>query len=567
MQGDLYKLKLESSLKLGMVGMLCISLFYILELLVDRWKLNELWNLVGLIIFAGIYYFLPEKVDNFYFMSRFFVIAVILHLGVSFCAHLWRDEEMSFWEMNKKLFINIVLTAIFTGVLTGGVMLAIGGVEQLFDINVDGKVYPSVAIFLAIVGSVIIFLHFVKDGLYELENPTPYPIVLKFFTQFILIPLMLIYGVILYAYMFKIIMEWELPRGWVSYLVNAYSVFGILALLLVHPLRESAERSWVKLFSKIFYFSLIPLVILMSIGIYRRVSDYGVTEMRYYSVLLAGWLLFIGLYFIIKQNARIKMIPISLAVLALFSLVTPYFNAFSYSLKSQTDRYRCILEENNMLSSSGRIDFDQPISLNAIDNLHSIQRYLRERKKISRLKEFFSDDVYEKHVEGYSNYQKFQALFPNADRSKGKELNEVTHVSLYSGSSNYETKFSKIDENMYILQSFMLQQLHTTLDNGYTIHMDRFENYGDRPQEAKIILMMQQDTLGSYDLFPWIKEKTASYDIVDDFNEYNEQDLAHRFKIRNAEFILAPKYMQYSKHKNDRDQYNLDGSLIITFKK
>ena len=75
----------------------------------------------------------------------------------------------------------------------------------------------------------------------------------QFFTQFILIPLLIIYVVILYFYCAKIVINWQLPRGWVSYLVLAYSIVGIFALLLVHPLKELKLKSWIVIFSKLFY--------------------------------------------------------------------------------------------------------------------------------------------------------------------------------------------------------------------------------------------------------------------------------------------------------------------------
>ncbi|MBK9634277.1 MAG: DUF4153 domain-containing protein [Bacteroidetes bacterium] len=51
---------------------------------------------------------------------------------------------------------------------------------------------------------------------------TPYPKDYEFFAQFILMPLVIIYLVILYLYGGKIIFQGHLPIGWVSNLILTF---------------------------------------------------------------------------------------------------------------------------------------------------------------------------------------------------------------------------------------------------------------------------------------------------------------------------------------------------------
>ena len=173
--------------------------------------------------------------------------------------------------------------------------------------------------FLSIFGSCFIFLLFNENGLFYLEKNSDYPVILKFFTQYVLVPLLLIYSVILYFYSAKILINWELPRGWVSYLVLAYSVVGILAILLVHPLKEDSTKSWVKIFSKIFYYTLAPLIILLFVAIFTRILEYGYTEPRYFVLIIALWLTTVVFYFIFNKKQAIKFVPMSLFIFGLFS--------------------------------------------------------------------------------------------------------------------------------------------------------------------------------------------------------------------------------------------------------
>lgn len=177
---------------------------------------------------------------------------------------------------------------------------------------------------MAIFGSTFIFLLFNAKGLSNLEKESQYPVILKFFTQFVLIPLLIIYLVILYFYSGKILLAWELPRGWVTYLVMAFSIVGILALLLVYPLKEIKAKSWVVIFSKVFYYSLLPLLILLFTAIFTRVLQYGFTEARYYVLVLAIWLATLTIYYIFYKKASIKFIPISLFCFGIFGLLFPF---------------------------------------------------------------------------------------------------------------------------------------------------------------------------------------------------------------------------------------------------
>jgi hypothetical protein len=156
-----------------------------------------------------------------------------------------------------------------------------------------------------------------------------------------------LYIVILYLYAGKIVILWSWPKGIVSYLIACVAVLGILTLLLIHPYGNLSGNTWIKKFSKAYYFVLVPLVVLLFIAIGMRINDYGVTVNRYVIVLLGIWLAIVSTYFIIgKEN--IKFIPISLAVILIF-VSFGYWGIFSVSERSQVARLQAILEQGNIL--------------------------------------------------------------------------------------------------------------------------------------------------------------------------------------------------------------------------
>jgi hypothetical protein len=259
--------------KLAFAGCLGISLMFGIKMLSQRIGKSFLLEILGAAFLVWFYFYLPDSEKQFTEVNGFVIFALVIlsHLFVSFSGFLNKKPELNFWQFNKNLFINIFLTAVFTGVLVLGVVLAILAVDKLFDFNFNNNLYPKTILFLAISGSTFIFLIFNDKGIFQLEKDGSYPQILKFFTQFVLIPLLLIYVTILYFYAGKILINWELPRGWVSYLILIYSVVGILALLLVHPLKEESAKSWVKVFSKIFYYTLIPLLVLLFVAIFTKI--------------------------------------------------------------------------------------------------------------------------------------------------------------------------------------------------------------------------------------------------------------------------------------------------------
>jgi hypothetical protein len=152
----------------------------------------------------------------------------------------------------------------------------------------------------------------------------------------------------LYAYLVKIVVTWDWPKGWVANLVLGFSITGIFSLLLIHPLVHKGEERWILRFSRWFYIAEIPLVAILLLAIGRRVQEYGMTESRYFVVFLGLWLAVMTAYFLIRRGASIKVIPASLCALAFLASVGPW-SAFDVSERSQLSRLEARLTANQIL--------------------------------------------------------------------------------------------------------------------------------------------------------------------------------------------------------------------------
>ncbi|MBI2271245.1 MAG: DUF4153 domain-containing protein [Bacteroidetes bacterium] len=307
-----------------------------------------LQSLVTALIVVYYFYLSPTDKENIVELARYALFVIAAHLLVAFSAFIGKTQLNGFWQFNKSLFIQFLTAAIYTTVLWAGLSLALLAIDKLFKVEIGWRYYMYLWISLSGLFNTWFFLSGVPANIQHLEQVTAYPKGLKIFTQYVLLPLVTIYMVILYAYSVKIVIDMQLPRGWVSYLVVGCSVAGILSLLLIHPIRNDEGNTWIKGFSRGFYLALYPLIVLFILAIYKRVSQYGITENRYFLILLAGWLTVMSTYFLISKTKNIKIVPVSLCIIALLSSFGPW-SAFSVGEHSQVTRLEKLLVKNGVL--------------------------------------------------------------------------------------------------------------------------------------------------------------------------------------------------------------------------
>jgi hypothetical protein len=165
-------------------------------------------------------------------------------------------------------------------------------------------------------------------------------------------PIAAAYLVTLYCYAAKILFTWQLPDGWVSWLVTASMAAMVILFTMVYPYIEKASQSasgWnrmaVRFITRRMPILMLPLLLLMSIGITRRISDYGITVLRLYLVAFNIWCYAVCIVLIIKRNAGILWISVSF-ILAFAVLTLLPINVSTYVRKILTTKVTATLQEN-----------------------------------------------------------------------------------------------------------------------------------------------------------------------------------------------------------------------------
>ncbi|MBE9466113.1 DUF4153 domain-containing protein [Dyadobacter subterraneus] len=449
--------------------------------------------ILGILLLTGYYFYISEDPNQSDYY-RFLLFLASLHLFVSFAPFLGFDETNGFWQFNKTLFLQFLNASLYSITLYIGLLIAIETVKFLFDVRFLFEIEAHLFFLIFILFHTIFFLSKIPENLESLDEQSDYPSGLKIFTQYVLLPLEVVYLAILYAYTGKIIFQWQLPEGGVAYLVLAFSVAGILALLLLYPLRETLKDRWVSLFSRRFYIAILPLILLLFTGIFRRINDYGLTENRYLVAVLALWLTGIAIYSLSVKRNDIRWIPVSLSVISFLLAVGPW-NIFAVAEKSQLQLFQTILSDYKLLNAKGKIDGNAVLSDKDYSQLVSIVAFfnLRDRSVIAQ---YFPESVQKIRERHYNSMGAFIEKHVASAKHPGAN-------AYWSFSINSETQ-NKVDIQGYdVMIPFQIGDNKKTTGKGYEVTGTK----GDK----KLILNHDNKSVAEIDLKNKIKELSRYY--------------------------------------------------------
>jgi hypothetical protein len=365
--------------------LLLVPVLYSIQLLFEsKWiKSNWRYALELLsIALALVYYFsLPNAQLIALYFSQFWLYLSISVLMSFMSIKQFIKQDDIFWHFNVSLISRANITSLYTSAILGGTGAALGAIDMLFKTRLIEHQEIRIVILTLWLFLPLFFL----SGVPLLNNPASLlsykPKWLKNIGLYVLLPLTTVYLGILYAYSGKILAQFKLPDGRVSYLVLSFAAFGIASLILVFPFQRDENSKWSYWFSRSFYFLQFPLLILLSIAIHRRVLDYGITFRRYYVIALAVWLLFITLFMVFRKNRHLVVIPFSLFLFALASSLGPW-GAYQVAFRNQKERLMTILSDNGLIES-GRLSISKKdLSSKVKGDLSSIAKYMFDYGKL-----------------------------------------------------------------------------------------------------------------------------------------------------------------------------------------
>jgi hypothetical protein len=276
-----------------------------------------------------------------------------LLLLVGLAGHLGLGESnATFWLFNHRLWLGALLALVGAGMLGAGLSIIHETLNMLFSLDLPSKWRDYIwTVSLGLVAPVS-FLAFAprsfKDPITAREDDDFTMRAIAALVKFVLVPLLLVYTAILYAYAIKIVLAWELPKGTLGFMVVGYLLVGAATLLVGYPSRE-AGGPLVRLFWRYWVWLAALPVVLLFIAVSRRIADYGLTEERYLMVLIGVWALVLaGIRIVRGGDFDLRLVPGVLALLLLAASFGPG-GTIGFSVMSQKSELASILSEKGML--------------------------------------------------------------------------------------------------------------------------------------------------------------------------------------------------------------------------
>ena len=276
--------------------------------------------------------------------------AGILAIGLSvfFLSFFKEKNDTPSWNFALSSITACVTANVIGCIMSGGICFLILSVHKLFDLSIDSTCYLYVVILCNVCLSMFLFLGLLPQK-QEKHNTRPlqHPF-LNGVIHYLFLPLTGGYLIVLYIYALRILINWELPIGWVSWLVITLMTGCIVIEFGLYPSRMAQQKRTDNLIARWLPLFVLPLLFLMTIGIIRRFNDYGVTINRLYLITLNIWCYFVCITLIIIKAKRISWIPISFSLVFLLTSVLPVNYASITRQIIQKEVNQTIIHQNPM---------------------------------------------------------------------------------------------------------------------------------------------------------------------------------------------------------------------------
>lgn len=270
-----------------------------------RGTLKPLPKILSHLILMGVVFlgFYNEKNQT----DSHFVITIVMISSLVFASPFLvpffrKKNDISLWSFAGKLTKTFLFSGIISTILMMTMSLLILGIRVLFDLQSAGETmfFYVGALCVCIVGPML-FLAGCPYIQEEFQTPPSLTKLVSGTVHFFFMPVFAQYLLVLYIYLLKVLITWDLPHGSVSFLVSISMAIALGICGFVYPAPYHEKKKFDKVFLKLTPILLIPLLILMGIGIIRRFSDYGVTVNRIQLSALFIWFIAVTAILLINK--------------------------------------------------------------------------------------------------------------------------------------------------------------------------------------------------------------------------------------------------------------------------
>ena len=334
-------------------------------------------------------------------------IALLVLLGFPF-----EKNNQGFTYRNFTNLFHIGLATAVWLLVFGLVAAILFTITTLFNVEFSDSFYSHFYTSLGILTQPLFFLVFQQR---QAKSEMTLNRIFEILVNFVLAPALMIFTVLLYAYVVQIIFEGVLPKGMLANITLPYLLGG----LGVYALRSiCAKARWETFFKFYPYLAIVPIVLLW-LAIDRRISAYAWTEQRIYLVALATAITIAYAILIVPKARQYRLISgvVMVAIFAMTWVVKPQEIAY----QSQTARFEQLLKKLNLSDDSGKIRDD----VDFVERLENMPKSeLKDWKELDSVSDYLLYSIeLDSSVE--DAYQERREVFQKQYGEKSKELLKV----------------------------------------------------------------------------------------------------------------------------------------------
>ena len=334
-------------------------------------------------------------------------IALLVLLGFPF-----EKNNQGFTYRNFTNLFHLGLATAVWLLVFGLVAAILFTITTLFNVEFSYSFYSHFYTSLGIFTQPLFFLVFQQR---QAKSEMTLNRIFEILVNFVLAPALMIFTVLLYAYVVQIIFEGVLPKGMLANITLPYLLGG----LGVYALRSiCAKARWETFFKFYPYLAIVPIVLLW-LAIDRRISAYAWTEQRIYLVALATAITIAYAILIVPKARQYRLISgvVMVAIFAMTWVVKPQEIAY----QSQTARFEQLLKKLNLSDSSGKIRDD----VDFVERLENMPKSeLKDWKELDSVSDYLLYSIeLDSSVE--DAYQERREVFQKQYGEKSKELLKV----------------------------------------------------------------------------------------------------------------------------------------------
>lgn len=354
--------------KISMVMILGMPITGFLKLIHERLGKVPVWMraLITLILLGIYYLMLPEDITGIIW-GRYFGLLTVLY--ALFFGFMYFPSQEGFTRFLVERIGKFFLTGLYGMILFIGFNGIFFSIEGLFEVNFPSEL--PLDIFYCIAG--FFGVPYFLGSLQKKPEELVFSKIFRTLLLYIMIPIESIYTVILYAYFVRVLMMGTLPEGLIGNLVLWYAIISFITLYLVQTLRE--ELPWLNRYTQIFSALMTVPMAMLIVAMWIRISNYGLTAARYYS-LLAIVFLIVGYVLLPFKRRDFSMVHY---VVGVCLVAISCFGIFSWDrviLWEQTNRLESQLIEAGYTFENGKILPAAAVSDASKDAISNSMNYL-----------------------------------------------------------------------------------------------------------------------------------------------------------------------------------------------